>query len=85
MEISGFVQNGVIILIDGPPLPEGLPVTVSYNQNGVSLPAVARTRIEFPLIRTGQPGSWDLTNERIAEILEDDDFAMTKGMWNVPS
>jgi hypothetical protein len=33
----------------------------------------SRTRIEVPLVRTGEPGTVKLTNDRIAQILEEED------------
>lgn len=85
MELHGLVQNGVIVLSGGLSLPEGTPVTVSCSLEPGSRPATERKRIEFPLVRTGTPGTWNLTNEQIAEILEEEDIAAMKGMWNVPS
>lgn len=75
MEHHGFVQNGVIVLTDGITLPEGTPVTVSCNLESGSMPAPEKKRIEFPLVHTGEPGSLNLTNERIAEIFDDEDVA----------
>jgi hypothetical protein len=44
-----------------------------------------KPRIDFPLVRTGKSGTWDLTNERIAEILDEEDVEAMKDMWNAPS
>lgn len=35
----------------------------------------AQGRLKFPLIRTGKPGTLHLTNQQIAEILDDQDAA----------
>ena len=72
MIISGRVQNGVVIPDGNVPLPEGAVVTISC-----SLPTAAITstkqRIQLPLVVTGDPGSLHLTNERIGEIMDEDD------------
>ena len=67
------------------PLPEGTAVTVSCKLEPAAQPALEKKRVEFPLVRTGTPGTWNLTNERIAEILDEEDIAAMKGIWNVPS
>ena len=46
MELHGLVQNGVIVLIDGPALPEGLPVTVSCNLESGLPPAKEKNRVQ---------------------------------------
>ncbi len=76
MVIRGRVQNGVVVLEGGPPLPEGTEVTVSCDAAlGPDKPKVEKRRVELPLVRTGKPGSLDLTAERVAEILEEEDFS----------
>lgn len=75
MVVRGHVQNGVVVLENGPVLPEGAAVTVSYPAPVVPPPAAPKKRVEFPLVRSAHPGSVDLTNERIAEILNEDDAA----------
>jgi hypothetical protein len=75
MEILGHVRNGVIVLDGHPNLPEGAVVTVSYPALPSEPPAVGRKRVSFPLVRSTQPGSVHLTNERIAEILDEEDAA----------
>lgn len=75
MEISGRVQNGVVVL-DGPPLlPEGAAVRVSYRQAPVIRVAPHQTRIEFPLVPSPNPGSLPLTNDMIAAIQDEEDAA----------
>lgn len=73
MDYVGHFRNGVVVLDGNPNLPEGAAVTVSYRApdtlNG------DRKRVEFPLIRTGQPGSVHLSNERIGEILDGEDLS----------
>jgi hypothetical protein len=74
MVIPGRVQNGVVVLEGGSVLPEGAAVIVSYAERGGPIPRAERKRVEVPLIRTGRPGSVHLTNDRIAELLEEDDL-----------
>ena len=85
MEIPGHVENGVVVLDGGAVLPEGARVVVSDSprpDNGYQPP---KKTAELPLVAGGQPGSIVLTNERIGEILDDDDFAAVKRAWDVPS
>ena len=78
MQISGRVQNGVVVL-DGPmTLPEGAAVTVVVRSSPVVHFAKYPKRVEFPLVPSDAPGSIDLTNERIAEILEEEDIDALK-------
>src|SRR5262249_42004036 len=74
MNIKGRVHNGVVVLEDGPVLPEGLEVTVSYP-GPATIPVLSKRRIQVPLVRTGEPGSVHLTGERIAEILDQEDVS----------
>ena len=79
MELNGFVQNGVIVLTGGASLPEGTPVTVSCGVDAITPPPVAeRKYVVFPLVDSDNPGSTDLTNERIAEILDEEDVASAR-------
>jgi hypothetical protein len=78
MEILGHVCNGVVVLDGGAVLPEGTPVTVSCNLEPASPPASEKKRVQLPLVRTGEPGSLVLTNERIAEILDEEDVASSR-------
>ncbi len=72
MLISGCIQNGVVILQDGVTLPEGAAVTVVYcSPTMTATDGRPQGRIEFPLVRSARPGSIDLTNDRIAELLDD--------------
>ena len=78
MKISGHVQNGVVVL-DGPmTLPEGAAVTVVVRSSPVVHFAKYPKRVEFPLVPSDAPGSIDLTNARIAEILEEEDIDSLK-------
>jgi hypothetical protein len=73
MNISGRVQNGVIVLEGSVSLPEGARVRVSLD--AADLNTAAKARIELPLVRYDQPGSIALTNEIVADILDNDDAA----------
>lgn len=75
MVITGRVENGVVVLPSGTTLPEGAEVAVSYPLPGVLKPPTGKKRIEVPLVRTNEPGTVNLTNDRIAEILEEEDLA----------
>lgn len=76
MKFSGHIQNGVVVFDHAPALPEGTPVTIL-----VGMPIVVvrsqenRQRIEFPLVPSVKPGSVNLTNTMIGEILDDEDAA----------
>jgi hypothetical protein len=75
MDIRGRVQNGVVVLENGPPLPEGAAVTITYPAVAPPKPTGEKRRIQVPLVKTGEPGSVQLTNARIAEILDQEDAA----------
>jgi hypothetical protein len=75
MVISGHVQNGVVVLDGNLALPEGAAVVVSYPAPEPIKPAGGNRRVEVPLVRTGQPGSVNLTNQQIADILDEEDAA----------
>jgi hypothetical protein len=74
MTIPGRVQNGVVILDGDSALPEGAVVVVSYTAPSAK-PVAGKSRIEVPLVRTGTPGVVHLTNQQIAEILDEEDAA----------
>jgi hypothetical protein len=75
MVIHGRIHNGKVLLEDGPALPEGAPVTVSFEFASGSGPSTQKKRIDFPLVRSKRPGSVHLTGERVAEFLEEDDVS----------
>ncbi len=66
MVLTGHVQNGVVVLDGGSTLPEGARVQVMPT-TGEVIP------IPFPLFPSKAPGQLNLTGDRIAEILSDDD------------
>ena len=69
MEISGHIQNGVVVLDDPVVLPEGAAVTVSIRALSPSeaspLPAteIVCQPGKLPYVRGGIPGTLHLTNE----------------------
>lgn len=75
MEIRGKIRNGVVVLEGGKLPPEGAVVRVSYPCEPVIRVSPTRKRVELPLVKTGQPGSVDLTNDQIAEILSEQDVS----------
>ena len=85
MDISGLIQNGVVVLDGAVTLPEGTRVTVSVVSKPVIHVSKNKKRVELPLIRSSAPGSIHLTNERIQEILDDEDIEALKRTWNEPS
>ncbi|MDA0284484.1 MAG: hypothetical protein O3B13_04265 [Planctomycetota bacterium] len=73
MNFSGRVENGVVVLEGRTGIPDGTRVTVVVEPT----PAVEdrrRERIQLPLVRSANPGSLDLTGDRIAEIFEQEDI-----------
>ena len=73
MEISGRVQNGVVVLDGNALLPEGAAVTVRVQTRLIMRVAENQLEVEFPLIRSSAPGSVHLTNEMIGQILDEED------------
>lgn len=69
----GRVNHGVIVPQGDALLPEGAEVRIVYEPQAVT--KKAGSRVQFPLVRTGKPGTLHLTNERIAEILDEEDFS----------
>jgi hypothetical protein len=84
MTLIGHIQNGVVVLDGEMKFPEGARVAVTLASKSTE-PQPEKRRVDFPLVRTGTPGTWNLTNEQIAAILEEEDIEAMKGMWNVPS
>jgi hypothetical protein len=91
MQIHGHIRNGVVVFEGNPNLPEGAAVTVLIPTPAPPVaPPVPETELvcepgKLPYVRGGIPGTWNLTNEMIAQILEEEDLQMMKGMGNVPS
>jgi hypothetical protein len=74
MTIQGRVHNGVVGLEGAPSLPDGAEVTVSYRGPKERRSPAKKRKIKVPLVRTGKPGSLKLTNDRIAQILQEEEF-----------
>jgi hypothetical protein len=72
MEVTGYIHNGVVVFDNGISLPEGMSVVVSIPQVEKSARKEGK-RVEFPLVRSQRPGTLHLTNDQIAEILENED------------
>src|SRR6266446_5374110 len=53
MVFPGKVVGGVVVLEGSPKLPEGAPVTVSYEGPSEITAPVGKKRIQVPLVRTG--------------------------------
>jgi hypothetical protein len=75
MVVNGRVHNGVVVLEGNPLLPEGLAVTVTVPQITADQATVSKKRIQLPLVPSDRPGTLELTGERIAELLEEDDVS----------
>lgn len=73
MEVHGHVENGVIVLEGGVVLPEGTSVVIACEPAKES--SQRGHRVQFPLVRSNSPGTFDLTSERVAELLSEDDAA----------
>ncbi|MDA1051735.1 MAG: hypothetical protein O3C40_14795 [Planctomycetota bacterium] len=85
MEISGHIQNGVVVLDESVVLPEGAAVTVTLRTGPVIRVSPVRQPVQLPLVESDAPGTLELTNDRIAEILEAEDIEALKAQWDVPS
>ena len=75
MEISGRVQNGVVVLDGNASLPEGVAVTVCVQSSLMIRVAPNQSEVDFPLIRSNAPASVHLDNEMIGQILDEEDAA----------
>ncbi len=75
MEFHAVVQNGVVILPPGVSLAEGTVVVVQYEQEQVAVETRTRKRAQFPLVQSKRPGSIHLTNDMIAEFLNDTEIS----------
>lgn len=73
MSVPGRVENGVIVLQAGVQLPEGAEVVVSFSSAPTIHQSPVQKRVELPLVRTGKPGTVCLSNDQIAEILNEQD------------
>ncbi len=74
MNISGRVQNGVVIPEGNASLPEGALVCISLLSPPRTENA-GKQRLQLPLVVSDRPGTVQLTNSTIAEIMDDEDAA----------
>jgi len=76
MEISGTVRDGVVVPQAGACLPEGAMVrVVIVSVDTEHTDIAARRRVQLPLVKSKTPGTLNLTSERIAEVLDEEDVA----------
>lgn len=75
MDIDGLVQNGVVVFPEGQSLPEGMRVTVSCPLPPSKAVGKAKHRISLPLVGSVNPGTLQMTAERVAELLEEADVS----------
>jgi hypothetical protein len=68
MELTGHIENGVVVFDGAPSLPEGTRVTVVPEQKPKPFGGL---RPEVPIVRTGAPGTLRLTNEQIEGMFRD--------------
>lgn len=85
MQIPGRIENGVVVFDQDVALPEGTRVVVFQLSPGEQAAKTRKKRVELPLVKSGAPGSIHLTNERIQEILDEEDIAALKSTWNASS
>lgn len=74
MVIPGRVHNGVVVLEGGSALPDSTAVSIVYPAAVSAKPKTQKKRIQLPLVHTGEPGTLHLTNEHIAEILDEENM-----------
>jgi hypothetical protein len=75
MGIPGRVRNGVVVPAGHAVLPEGARVTVLCDKVLIRRKPGKKKRVRLPLVDSKNPGSVRLTNERVAEILDQEDVA----------
>ena len=73
MELRGIVQNGVVVFEHPVALPDGASVVVTYREKPMIHFAKNPRTVVLPIFDSDQPGTLDLTNEQIAEILDQED------------
>jgi hypothetical protein len=75
MELLGRVDRGVIVPQGETHLPEGAMVRIVYEPEAGEPTKKSGRRVTFPLVESDKPGSLHLTNEMIAQILDEDDLS----------
>ena len=77
MGFAGRVHRGVVVLDGDVSLPEGMAVIVSPQQErpggSAAVAGVGGRRVQLPLVRSDRPGTLTLTNDMIAEVLDEED------------
>lgn len=75
MQIHGRVHNGFVVLEGGISLPEGTEVVVLCSVAPAEAGDGHKKRVEFPLVRSKHAGTVNLANERIGELLVEEDVS----------
>lgn len=73
MQVSGRVQNGVVVFEQPNALPDGAAVVVTYREKPVIRFSDNPRPVVLPIFDSDQPGTLDLTNDQIADILDQED------------
>jgi hypothetical protein len=73
MQIPGHLRDGVVVLERDPGLPNGTEVSVSVPPVVNEKLAQTAQRLVFPLIPGAIANGVVLTNQRIAELLDEED------------
>lgn len=73
MIVRGHVPNGVVVFENGASLPEGTRVFVSSEVSPRIHPSPARKPVALPIFDYDRQSDIDLTNDRIAELLDLED------------
>lgn len=73
MNISGRIENGVVVLDDEVALPEGARVVVVCPAPPKVHTAAVQRPVQLPIFPYDGPPDIELTNDRIAEILMAED------------
>jgi hypothetical protein len=73
MEVFGRVQNGVVVLEEPAALPDGARVRVTRATLPRIRTAAVQRPVALPIFDYDGPPDIDLSNARVAEILDRDD------------
>jgi hypothetical protein len=73
MTLPGRVHDGVVVLDGESTLPDGTAVSVVSRTSPVIRVAKHQRSVVLPLVPSDRPGSVELTADRIAEILDEQD------------
>lgn len=76
MKFNSSVEEEAILLKNGQTLPEGTRVTVSGLQTLGGNDDNAKHRITLPLVGSLHPGTLQMTAERVAELLDEQDSSI---------